>query len=85
MSQHQPIRELYHLQIVDDSAVLVGEHAVALACAAEPNEVGGKQLFESSRGILYRARAWPNCDLAHVRDVEEPGGGARVQMLFDDA
>ncbi|MNE42448.1 hypothetical protein D3C80_1365740 [compost metagenome] len=64
-------------QVVEDAAVFIGEHRVALHAHWQVDDVDRHQGFQGL-GRIGTAQA----DLAHVRDVEQAGLIAAVQMLF---
>ena len=69
-----------HHQIVDDAAVVVEQQRVAHAVRRQRRDIARDQRFQRAR----RGGAG-EAELAHVRDVEEPGPRPRVQVLGDDA
>ena len=83
--QHQVVALVRHHQVVEHAARGIGEHRVALPARGEPEHVAGHQRFERARCVLDASGSRTQRDLAHVRDVEQAGGGAGVQMLLDDA
>ncbi len=70
-------------QIVEDAAGIVGELGVALLTGSQARDVAGDQRLERLGGVLPRLGGQPH--LTHVRDIEQPGGGARLRMLGEDA
>ena len=67
-------------QVVDDPAGLVRQQRVLRAAPLDPVEV------VRERGLQERVRALaPHDQLAHVRDVEDPGRGAHGADLVDHA
>ncbi len=78
--QQQMVAVVGDHQIVEDAAGVVGEDRVTLTADAQVDHVDRHQRFECGRGGGTR-----ESHLTHVRDVEKPGGGARVQVLLDDA
>ena len=67
-------------QIIEDAARIVEQQCVAHPHRTQRPEVAGDQRFER-RGRVGAGEA----QLAHMRDVEQPGLGAGVQMLGHDA
>ena len=66
--------------IVHEAAVIVEQAGVVrLADLQLPDAVGGDEI-----GELRRLRP-ADLDLAHVADIEEPGGGADGVVLVDDS
>ena len=78
--QMEPVAGPRHHQVVDDAAVVVGELGVAHGPGREARDIPRHEAFESSG-----AAAAGEAQLAHVRDIEEPGGGACLRVLRDDA
>ena len=72
--------EVGHHQVVDDAAGLVGQQRVALAAGLQAEHVAGHQALQ--RG---RSRGAGQRRLAHVRDVEQRGLRAAVQVLGQHA
>jgi len=79
---HQEIvgRQAVDEKIVDVGAALGQQAAVVRPARRQPRHVVRRQGLQQG----LRARA-AQADLAHVRDVEQPGGGAHGAMLLDDA
>jgi hypothetical protein len=73
-------REAVDQQVVDVGAELGEEPGVVGPARRELRHVVGGQALEQRLG----ARA-AHPDLAHVRDIEEAGGGAHRLVLLDDA
>ena len=67
-------------EVVEDPAVLAAEHRVLGAAHGDLRDVVGEDPLEEGLG----ARA-AGLDLAHVRDVEEPGALADGDVLLADA
>ena len=67
-------------QVVEDATVRGGQLGIARAAGRETLQVGGHETLEG-RGGARTVEA----DLAHVRDVEQGGGGAAVLVLGEDA
>ena len=72
-----------HHQVVEDAAFLVGELGVALAARRQIHDIGGHQRFERARHRLVIGADQER--LPHVRDIEQPGVGAHMIVLGDDA
>ena len=70
-------------QVVDDAAFGVHKLRIADAARLEAQDIGRRQRLKGRRGRFeIRAR---KLRLAHMRNVEKPGGGAHMIVLFDDA
>ena len=67
-------------QVVDDSAVLVGEERVLGLSGLDPVEI----VREQSLQILARARAF-DLEFAHMRDVEDAAVAPHREVLRDHA
>jgi hypothetical protein len=67
-------------QVVENSALFIEQQAVALLVQAQVHDIDGHQRFERGGGIGAAQQ-----QLAHVRDIEQAGGLARVQMLGHQA
>ena len=74
--QKQVIAAVRHHQIVQDAARVIGEHRIALPIEPQPRDIDRHQSLERRNG----ARGQDH--LPHVAHVEQPRGGAGVQMLF---
>ena len=83
--QQQAVAEVGDHQIVPDAAAVVGEKRVPLATRLQRDDIGRHEPFQRKRRMRDVARLGAKRDLAHVRDVEQSGRGARVQMLLQDA
>ena len=72
-----------HHQVVDDAAGIVEQLGVALLARLQVQDIGRHQGFESGGGggVIGSDQE----GLPHVRDVEQAGSGAGVQVLFEDA
>ena len=80
--QEQVVAAIGEHQVVEDAARIVGEEPVALPPLAEGEHVHRDQPFQRCGGIRQVPRPRPQRDLAHVADIEQPRGAARVQMLL---
>ena len=78
--EDQPVLGAGRDQVVEDAALVVGELGVAHGRRLEAGDVPRHEALE--RGDGTRA---VEPELAHVGDVEEPGGAARARMLRHDA
>ena len=78
--QEQMVAGLADDQVVEDAARLVGELRVARAPRRQALDVARHQPLERRRGV-----GAVQSDLAHVRDVEQGGGGAAMLVLGQDA
>ena len=83
--QPQMVAEIRHHQVVEDAAGGIGEQRVALPALGKPEDVGRNERFQRARRVGEAAGSRPQRDLSHMRDVEQAGGGAGVQVLLDDA
>ncbi len=72
-------------EVVENAAGLVGEKRIALAAGCEAEDIDGDERFESPGGIGIVAGLCLHDNLAHVRHVEETGGGAGVDVFLEDA
>ena len=77
--QHQMVALVRHHQVVEHAAGGVGEQRVALPARGKAEHVAGHQRFERARCVLDTTGARAQRDLAHMRDIEQAGGGAGVQ------
>ena len=64
---------------------LVGELGVALPARREATMSCGTSRSSARRRVLDLAGFRPQRDLAHMGDVEQAGGAARMQMLLQHA
>ncbi len=83
--QHQMIAVIRHHQVIENAARAVGQHRITLPPRRNSQYVARQQGFERLRRVHDAAGARTQRDLPHVRDVEQTGGCARVQVLLDDA
>ncbi len=83
--QEQVFAEIRDHQVVEDAAARVGELGVALPSRRNSDDVLRHQPFQREARILDPARLRSDRDLAHMRDVEQAGGVAGMQMLPEDA
>ena len=81
---HQIKRALAHKprrhEIILDPALIVQQQRVSHLPVFEADDVRRRELFERARRILAVEEGLP-----HMRDVEKPCAGARMQMFLDDA
>ena len=77
--------EIRHHQVVEQTPGGIGELRVALAAGGDAKNVLRHQPFQRQGGILDLAGFRPQRDLAHMRDVEQAGTGASVQMFPEHA
>ncbi len=73
-------RAAHHHQIVENPAVFIEQLGVAYASRRLRGDVGRRQRFESPGGVGSF-----QIGLTHVRDVEQAGGGAGVQVFGQNA
>jgi hypothetical protein len=74
------LRHAEEHQVVDDAALVVEQQAVALLAHGQVDHVHGHQALEGGSSI-----GADQAQLAHVRDVEQAGFLARVQVLGHQA
>ena len=77
------VRRAGHHEVVEDAAFLVGELGVTLAAGGEVDDVRRHQCFECARDRLVIGANQER--LSHVRDIEQPGLGAHMIVLGNDA
>ena len=77
--------EIRHHQVVEDAAGCIGELGVALPARRNRQDVLRHQPFQRQRGVLDLAGFRPQRDLSHMRDVEQPGGIAGMQVFPEHA
>ena len=73
-------RELRHHQVVEDSALVIGELGVADAPRRERLNVAGNEAFEPTRGVRPGEKG-----LSHVGNVEQAGLPTSEKMFGEDA
>ena len=78
--ENQPVVAAGDKQVVEDAAVFVGELGVTHGPGGEASDIARHEALQRLGGTVAGKP-----QLAHVRDVEEPGGGARVRVLRHDA
>ncbi len=79
--QEQPVAsDIRHHQVIEDAARLVGEQRIALPTRFQPQYVARHQPLQRCGGGGTRQAC-----LAHVRDIEQRGMCAAVQMLGQNA
>ena len=83
--QEQMAAEIGHHQIVENAAGIIGELGVALPSRRHAENVLRHQPFQRQRGILEPAGFRAQRDLAHMRDVEQAGGRAGMQVFPEHA
>ena len=72
-----------HHKVVDDPALVVEQLRIALAPGREAPKVGGAEMLEKGRdGAMIGALEQR---LAHMGNVEQPGGFAGVEVLGEDS
>ena len=71
--QKQMVAEIRDHQVVENAAVLVGELRVALPSRRNRHDVLRHQPLQRQRCIRDLAGFGPQRELAHMRDVEQPG------------
>ena len=71
-------------QIVENAAALVGEDAVALPPVLQPQHIDRNEPLQGTGRFLDPAGFRADRDLPHMRDIEEAGGRAGVEMLLHD-
>ncbi len=83
--QQEPVAVAGDHEVVEDAAALVGEQPVALAPVGQADQIRRDQGLEGGRRVRRVARVGRDEHLAHVRDVEQAGVGARVEVFGHDA
>ena len=83
--QKQMVAEIRHHQVVENAAGLVGELRIALAAGRQRQDVLRHQPFQRQAASSSLPDFARSVDLAHMRDVEQAGGGAGVQMFLQHA
>ena len=73
---HQATGVMGDHEVIDDAAGLVQQQGISLAALRQTLEVPGRQRFQHLRRTIAG-----QAELAHVRYVEQAGGGAGVQVL----
>ena len=76
--QEQVVAAIGEHQVVEDATLIIGEEPVALPPLAEAEHVHRDQPLQRRGGVGEVARLRPQRDLAHVADIEQPRGAARV-------
>ena len=79
------LAEIRHHQVVENAAGVVGELGVALPARRNAKDVLRHQPLQRQRGVLDLAGFRPQRDLAHMRDVEQAGGAAGMQVFPEHA
>ncbi|MND64795.1 hypothetical protein D3C80_561410 [compost metagenome] len=72
-------------QVVEDTAVFIGEETVALAAFLEAENIHRHQLFERKCGIFIVAGLRLQDHLTHMGHVEQAGGGAGLKVFLQHA
>ena len=83
--QRQMIAAIGDHQIVEDAAGRIREQRIALTILRDADNVSRHQLLERARRVGDRAGFRTQRNLSHMRHVEQAGGFARMQMLFENA
>ena len=83
--QEQMAAEIRDHQIVENAAALVGELRVALPARCNADNILRHQPLQRGGGVLDMAGFRMQRDLAHMRDVEQAGVAAGVQMFLHHA
>ena len=83
--EHEVVAAIGDHEVVEDAAPVVRQERIALASRLQSEDVDGNQRLQRQRGVLDPAALGPHGDLAHMRDVEQPGRLPGMQMLLDDA
>ena len=83
--QEQMVAEIRHHQVVENAAVAGGELGIALPARGYRHDILRYQPFQRQRGILDPAGFRAQRDLAHMRDIEQAGGHAGVQVFPEHA
>ena len=77
--------EIGHHQIVENAPEIMGELGVALPSRRNAENILRHQPFQRQRGILEPAGFRAQRDLAHMRDVEQAGRRAGMQVFPEHA
>ena len=78
---HEPVLgQAVHDEVVDDPAVRGADHRVVRAADGERRRVADERPGEGRAGLRPL-----DDELAHVRQVEQPGGGPDGAVLLEDA
>ena len=83
--QEQMVAEIRDHQIVQDAAVDIGELGIALPACGQRQDVLRHHLLQRKRSILRRAGARPQRELAHVRNIEQSGPLAGMEVFLQHA
>ena len=83
--QKQMVAEIRHHQIVENAAGLIGKLRVALPSRRNRNDILRHQPLQRERCVHNLAGLRPQRDLAHMRDVEQAGGVAGMQVFPEHA
>ena len=79
--EKQMAAKIGHHQVIENAPRLIGELGIALASRCNRQNVLRHQPFQRERRVLDLARLRPHHDLAHMRDVEQTGAAAGMEML----
>ena len=83
--QQQVVADIRDHQVVENAATLVGELRVALPARCDADDILRHQPLQRGGGVLNAAGFGAQRDLAHMRDVEQAGCLAGVQMFLHHA
>ena len=84
-NERKIITALADHQIIDDAAAAVGEKRIALPCRPKAQYIDRHKALKSLRSVGYLTGARAQYDLSHMRDIEQTGGDAGVQMFLQHA
>ena len=84
-NERKMIAALADHQIIDDAAAAVGEKRIALPCRPKAQYIDWHKTLESLRSVGDPTGTRAQCDLPHMRDIEQTGGDTGVQMFLQYA
>ena len=80
--QKQMAAEIRHHQVVENAAVAIGKLRVALPARRNREDILRHQPLQREGRVFDLAGFRMQRDLAHMRDVEQAGTGAGMQVLL---
>ncbi len=83
--KEQVIAAIGDHQVVEDAARGIGEQRISLAALLQLQDRHRHQTLQRQRRVRHVARLRAQKHLAHVADIENPGMGPAMQMLFQHA
>ena len=84
-NERKMIAALVDHQIIDDTAAVVGEKRVTLPCGSKAQYIDRHNALKSVRSVGHPAGTRAQCDLPHMRDIEQTGSDAGVQVFLQHA